>query len=124
MDNPDDTELVPLHEDPEPAGFDVVLRGYDRRQVDDYLDRVEVALAEADGRHLDDTESLAALRGQVGELSTRLAEAEARAAGRPERASLVGERLLRILTLAEEEGAAILAAAREGADAETAALRE
>jgi len=35
----DDEQLVPLSDDAQPSGFDVVLRGYDRRQVDDYLDR-------------------------------------------------------------------------------------
>ena len=38
------TDVAPQQEAVESTGFDVVLRGYDRRQVDDYLDRVEIAL--------------------------------------------------------------------------------
>ncbi|MGI8537471.1 MAG: DivIVA domain-containing protein, partial [Mycobacteriales bacterium] len=57
---PDD--LLPLDHE-QGVGFDVVrFGGYDRRQVDDYLDRVEVALTEADQRHADDRERLAALQ--------------------------------------------------------------
>ena len=43
------TDLVPLDDDDAPqGGFRHVLRGYDPKQVEDYLDRVEVALNEAD----------------------------------------------------------------------------
>ena len=45
-------DLLPMHED-EPAGdFDIVLRGYDRRQVNDHLARFEAALGEAHDRGL------------------------------------------------------------------------
>ena len=55
-----DEDLLPVTPDEQPSGFDVVLRGYDRRQVDDYLDRVEVALQEADARHAHDTARISA----------------------------------------------------------------
>ena len=85
-DFPDD--LVPLQETAETSGFDVVLRGYDRRQVDDYLDRVEVALTEADERHAQDGERISALEKQVAQVQQELADTSRRAAGQPEPASL------------------------------------
>src|SRR4051794_40739133 len=80
----DDEQLVPLSDDEQPSGFDVVLRGYDRRQVDDYLDRVEAALNDADARHAEDAQRLTALESQVIDMHDRLADAERRAEGRPE----------------------------------------
>jgi hypothetical protein len=77
-------ELLPLHDQPEASGFDVVLRGYDRRQVEDYIERVEVALAEADHRHAEDGERLAALEHEVAAVHVRLEDAEQRAAGLPD----------------------------------------
>jgi DivIVA domain-containing protein len=111
-------DLVPLSDDDQqPSGFRHVLRGYDPRQVEEYLDRVEVALNDADERHAEDGRRIAALEQQVGELTDRLAAAERRASGRPEPAALVGERLRTMLALAEEEAAAIRAGARGEADA-------
>jgi DivIVA domain-containing protein len=116
-----DQDLVPLSDDPPPSGFDVVLRGYDRRQVDDYLDRVEVALTEADDRHAEDAHRLSALEATAADLHERLGDAERRAAGLPEAASVTGDRIAAMLRLAEEEAAAIRTAAREEADSATAA---
>jgi DivIVA domain-containing protein len=116
-----DQDLVPLSDDPPPSGFDVVLRGYDRRQVDDYLDRVEVALTEADERHAEDAHRLAALEATAADLLERLVEPERRAAGLPEPASVAGDRISAMLRLAEEEAEAIRTAAREAADSATAA---
>src|SRR3954452_3373174 len=111
----DDDQLVPLsHDDDQPSGFDVLLRGYDRRQVDEYLGRVEAELNDADARHADDAGRLAALESQVTDMHERLADAERRAAGRPEPAPVAGDRIAAMLRLADEEAAAIRAgAARE-----------
>src|SRR4051794_41818760 len=75
-------DLLPMHED-EPAGdFDIVLRGYDRRQVNDHLARFEAALGEAHDRAAEDATRIAALERQVTEQHERLVDAERRAAGR------------------------------------------
>src|SRR4051794_41209753 len=77
-------DLLPMHED-EPAGdFDIVLRGYDRRQVNDHLARFEAALGEAHDRAAEDATRIAALERQVTEQHERLVDAERRAAGRPQ----------------------------------------
>jgi len=118
-------DLVPLtDDDAQPSGFRHVLRGYDPRQVEEYLDRVEVALNDADERHAEDGRRIAALERQVGELTARLSETERRASGRPEPAALVGERLRKMLELAEEEAAAIRGSARAEADALLGAAKE
>ncbi|MBC7374064.1 MAG: DivIVA domain-containing protein, partial [Frankiales bacterium] len=92
----DAADLVPL-DAPEQAGFDVVLRGYDRRQVDDWLDRVEVALNDADSRHAEDGGHLAALEQQLEHVQQRLTETEQRATGQPEVASRLTGRLAEML---------------------------
>jgi DivIVA domain-containing protein len=109
-------DLVPLSDDDaQSGGFRHVLRGYDPKQVEDYLDRVEVALNEGDERHAEDLRRIAALEQQVGELTGRLTEAERRAAGRPQTASALGERMAAMLKLAEEEAAAIRGSAQQEA---------
>jgi DivIVA domain-containing protein len=112
----DDEQLVPLSDDEQPSGFDVVLRGYDRRQVDDYLDRVEAALNDADARHAEDAQRLTALESQVIDMHERLADAERRAAGRPEPAPVAGDRIAAMLRLADEEASAIRDASRQEAE--------
>src|SRR4051812_25505142 len=112
----DDEQLVPLSDDEQPSGFDVVLRGYDRRQVDDYLDRVEAALNDADARHAEDAQRLTALEAQVVDMHERLADAERRAEGRPEPAPVAGDRIAAMLRLADEEATAIRDAARQEAE--------
>ena len=113
-DFPDD--LVPLQETAEASGFDVVLRGYDRRQVDDYLDRVEVALTEADERHAQDGERISALEKHVAQVQQELADTSRRASGQPEPASLLTARLAEMLRLAEQEATAIRAEATTEAE--------
>lgn len=108
-------DLLPLQDEQESGGFDVVLRGYDRRQVEDYVERVEAVLAAADRKHADDEQRLQALETQVLGLQSQLTETERRAAGRPEPASLVGERIATMLRLAEEEAEQIVDRAREQA---------
>lgn len=112
-----DEDLLPLQDEQETTGFDVVLRGYDRRQVEDYVERVEVALADADRQHTEDGERLAALEADVLSLQSRLAEAERAAAGLPEPASRLGERMATMLRLAEEEAEQLVAQAQERAAA-------
>ena len=121
-------DLVPLseHDDEQPqaGGFRHKPWGYDPRQVEQYLDQVDAALNEADDRHAEDGRRITALEQQVGELTTRLADAERKAAGRPETAAAIGERLKQLLTLAEEEAHAIRSGARAEADALLAAAAE
>src|SRR3954471_5752795 len=100
----DDEQLVPLTDDDQPSGFDVVLRGYDRRQVDDYLDRVEAALNDADARHADDAGRIAALESQVTDMHERLSDAERRGAGRPEPAPVAGDRIAGAARVARRGG--------------------
>lgn len=113
-------DLLPLQPEPEPAGFDVVLRGYDRRQVEEYIERVEIALIDADRQHTADSQAVLDLQHQLAALDARLAEAERRAKGQPDPASLVGERLLTMLQLAEQEAEEIIEKAREVALRSTA----
>jgi DivIVA domain-containing protein len=118
-------DLVPLNDDDgQQGGFRHVLRGYDPKQVEDYLDRVEVALNESDERHADDTRRVEALEQQVGELTGRLGEAERRASGRPETASALGERLATMLRLAEQEAVAIRDGARQQAETLVTSAKE
>ena len=121
-DTPDD--LVPLQETAESSGFDVVLRGYDRRQVDDYLDRVEVALTDADERHAQDAQRITTLEQQVQQVHAKLAQAERTAAGQPEAASLLTGRLAEMLRLAEEEATALRDDARGEAERLVAAAKQ
>src|SRR3954451_15783675 len=109
-------DLLPMHED-EPAGdFDIVLRGYDRLQVNDHLARFEAALGEAHDRAAEDATRIAALERQVTEQHERLVDAERRAAGRPEPVPVAGDRIAAMLRLADEEATALRDAARQEAE--------
>ncbi len=93
-------DLVPM-EGSEPVGFDVVrFGGYDRRQVDDYLDRIDEHINGLDARHAHDTARITALQAEVEELKERLDDAEGRASGQPEPASRLTARLAEMLRLA------------------------
>jgi chromosome segregation ATPase len=119
-----DEHLLPLSHEEDTGGFDTVLRGYDKRQVEDYVERVEIALGDADRQHAEDGQRLAALEQEVAALRTRLGEAEERAAGLPEPSSRVAARAAEMLRLAEEEAEQIVEQARsraEGAGAERTA---
>ena len=70
----DEPDVVPLQTEAEPTVFDKVLRGYDPRQVNDYLDRVDAALADADTRHGEDDERLTAAQGELEGLRQREVE--------------------------------------------------
>ncbi len=109
-------DLVPM-EGSEPVGFDVVrFGGYDRRQVDDYLDRIDEHINGLDARHAHDTARITGLQGEVEQLRERLDDAEKRASGQPEPASRLAARLAEMLRLAEEEAAAIRADAQGEAE--------
>jgi cell division septum initiation protein DivIVA len=110
-----DEHLLPMHDAEDAGGFDVVMRGYDRRQVEDYVERVEVALSDADRLHAEDGQRIAALEQELAALRERLAEAEHRAAGLPEPSSRVAARAAEILRLAEEEAEQIVQQARDKA---------
>lgn len=131
QDGRETSELVPMHDDQPTEDFAVVMRGYDRRQVDDYAYRVDLALNEADSRHAEDGARIGAMETELGELRERLTDAEQRAEGRPEPITLIGERVATILRLAEEEAvdarqqgaeqaAELLAEAKRQADREHA----
>jgi cell division septum initiation protein DivIVA len=102
------------------SGFDVVLRGYDRRQVEDYVHRVELTLGDADRQHHEDGERILALEEELAKAQLALGEAQRRAEGQPDPASLVGERLATMLRLAEEEAEEIVEHARAKAAQSTA----
>ncbi len=115
-----DEDLLPLQGQHEDGGFDVVLRGYDRHQVEDYVERVELALGEADRLHREDGERIVTLEEELRAARVSLADAERRASGMPEPLSLVGERVATVLRLAEEEADELVAHARERAEQQTA----
>jgi DivIVA domain-containing protein len=110
-------DIVPMQDEGSPStSFDTVLRGYNKAQVEDYLDRVELALSEADTRHAEDGARFAAYDAEIASLNERLALAERRAARQPEPASLLTGRLAQMLALAEREAAEIRASAQDSAD--------
>jgi cell division septum initiation protein DivIVA len=86
-------------------GFDIVLRGYERKQVDERLARIAVDRRAA-------AERVAALERRVEQLRVELQDAQRGAAGRvePSYAGL-GARVEKILRLAEEEAAELRAEA-------------
>lgn len=119
-----DDDLVPLSDEGDSTGFDVVLRGYDRRQVDEHLDKVAQAWADADRQHADDSARRAALEQQLAGQQSALADAEQRASGLPEPASRLGERLAAMLRLAEQEAAELRDQARAEAERIIAAAQQ
>lgn len=112
-----DDDLLSLTHDQDSTEFNVVMRGYDRREVNDYLERYDVILADAERLHAEDGARLAVLEREVAILQGRVVEAEEHAAGLPEPASRIGERLATMLRLAEEEAEQIVTQARERAAA-------
>ncbi|MDQ6875754.1 MAG: DivIVA domain-containing protein [Actinomycetota bacterium] len=111
----DDEAVPPLLRLSDPGAlpsFDVARRGYDRGQVDEYLDRLEQSLAVAHS-HRDAAQAdrntavqrVAALEQQLSEARRKLTEGE-----RPTYASL-GARVEQMLRLAEEEAEQIRHAA-------------
>lgn len=116
-------DLLPPPDESGDAGFDVVMRGYNRRQVEDYIERVEIALADADRQHQQDLAEVEAAKQELSQVRAKLIEAERRAEGQPEPSSLVGERLLTMLRLAEQEAEEIVEKGHQRAAANTADLQ-
>lgn len=102
----DGSELLPLH-DPT-SSFDIVLRGYDRSQVHEYLERMEadlrIAVADRDAaaaRTAELATQLAVCHGELESMHSRLRQAEGPSA------DSISERLRHMLQLAEEEAESI-----------------
>jgi DivIVA domain-containing protein len=102
--NPPSDPADPVASSPYPPHFDVVLRGYDRRQVDDHLARIGVEQTQLRSELERDRPSFDALGHRVSQM-LELAEAEAAQmrAQAAEEAARVREEALRE---AEELGAA------------------
>lgn len=115
--------------------FDVVIRGYDRGQVHDILDRMEGELRVAMADREASSARSAELAGQLSNVSAEMESLRRRAdqAGEPSFANM-GTRIANMLSLAEEEATDIRRQAQEEADksrtdsestsAETARIRE
>lgn len=116
------SELIPLAE-PETEAvpeFDVVLRGYDRRQVDEYLDRLEADLAAAQTERSTLTARARALDKQLTEQDREVQAARRQLveSAQPTYAGL-GARVHQLLSIAEQESADI----RSKAEAAAAQIR-
>ncbi|NEK86361.1 hypothetical protein GCU60_11410 [Blastococcus saxobsidens] len=110
---------LPMHE--AQHSFDVVLRGYDRSQVADTIERLEadfrIALADRDAavaRTADMASQLSALHGEIESLRRKAATAAAPTFEN------ISERIQHMLQLAEEEAGEI----RRAAEADAMAVRE
>src|SRR3712207_1006426 len=110
---------LPMHE--AQHSFDVVLRGYDRSQVADTIERLEadfrIALADRDAavaRTADMAHQLSALHGEVESLRRKAATASAPTFEN------ISERIQHMLQLAEEEAGEI----RRAAEADAMAVGE
>jgi cell division septum initiation protein DivIVA len=100
------TELTP-ETTPE---FSVTVRGYDRAQVDEYIDWIREWLGNATSRMKAAEGESAQLRDQLHRLQERLNDLEAeRGHDSPKSVAALGDRVTRILQLAEEGAAAIRA---------------
>jgi DivIVA domain-containing protein len=100
--------------------FTVSLRGYDRLEVDEYLD----SLAEALGRVELANEQTRGLEAENERLRSRIADLERRILSEPPSGGAVaGERVSLILRAAEEAAADALARAREEAESMLAGAR-
>ncbi|MGI5153877.1 hypothetical protein [Microbispora sp. CA-102843] len=93
--------------------FEVVMRGYSRRQVHDYIVRTRNQIRDLEER-------LARTIDQAEQIRLELAEARRRMAESPQNPDELGERLSQILKLAQEEAAAN----KEASEAEARRLRE
>jgi cell division septum initiation protein DivIVA len=112
-------ESLPMHE--AQHSFDVVLRGYDRSQVADTIERLEadfrIALADRDAavsRSADMAGQLSALHGEIETLRRKAATASAPTFEN------ISERIQHMLQLAEEEAGEI----RRAAELDAQAVRE
>ncbi|ADG90088.1 hypothetical protein [Thermobispora bispora] len=93
--------------------FEVVMRGYSRRQVHEYMIRTRNQIRDLEER-------LARAIEQAEQARVELAEARRKMAASPQNPEELGERLSQILRLAQEEAAAN----RQASEEEAARLRE
>ncbi|MDH2429228.1 hypothetical protein [Sphaerisporangium sp. TRM90804] len=110
MTNQHDSFPDMMHED---LGFEVVMRGYSRRQVHDHMGRMRNQIRDLEerlARSIDQSE-----QGRI-----ELAEARRRLAEAPQDYDELGQRLSAILKLGEEEALA----KRQSADTDAAKVRE
>ena len=112
-------DLLPTHE--AQHSFDVVLRGYDRSQVADTIERLEadfrIAIADRDaavGRSSDLASQLSSMHGEIESLRRKAATANAPTFEN------ISERIQHMLQLAEEEAGEI----RRAAELDAQAVRE
>lgn len=99
--------------------FAVTVRGYDRAQVDSYVDTLREWLGNATFRMEASEAENSALREQVVMLRTRVAQLEQQVTDNPPRTiEALGDRVCRILILAEEGAVAVTA----DAEAEAVAI--
>lgn len=99
-----ETEILPnlMREDP----FEVVMRGYNRRQVDDYVNRSRNQIRDLEER-------LARALDEVEQARREIAEVRSQGAPSRPQHQEVSERMAQILALAEEEAAQKRTAAEE-----------
>ncbi len=111
------TSLVPLEEETEQRGFDVVLRGYDRTQVDRHVAWLEELLATAEQHAAAAEQSAGSAREEVVRVRRDAGAMQAELErGRPTYEAL-GERIGKMLALAEQEADALRATGRAEAEA-------
>jgi cell division septum initiation protein DivIVA len=97
--------------------FAVTVRGYDRAQVDEYIDWLREWLSNATVRMEAAETEAGQLRDQVRRLQLRVDDLEAETSDQPPRTiAALGERVSRILELAEEGAAAVLGEAEAEAE--------
>jgi DivIVA domain-containing protein len=119
----DPTDLLPLLRDDEPH-FDVAMRGYDKRQVDAYLQRAETEIAQLQsGRD----SALASSADRAAQLASRDAQIESLKRQLDKASDLnpanMSDRIRDMLQLANEEAAQTRRAAEEEADRVLVAAR-
>ncbi len=92
-------EGVPLETKTHSPSFTVSLRGYDREEVDHYIDSLAEALEQVD----DSSEQNHRLQAHINQLNARIRELEGRINAEPPRSgAIVGERIGILLREAEE----------------------
>ncbi|MFZ5851389.1 MAG: hypothetical protein ACOYY2_08345 [Actinomycetota bacterium] len=114
----EDTELLPALAGQE--DFAVVLRGYDRRQVDDFAARMRHRVQDLEGALARTEQDLARAEQDLDRARREVQEATERAARDRPTFEELGERVTEMLRLAEQEAAA----QRATAASEVARLRQ
>lgn len=111
-----ETEILPaLHED----SFDIVMRGYNRQQVDEYLTRTKQQIQGLEQRLAQAMNESQEARRQAEQLRRELADTKRQLDGQEPSYDELGDRLSQILKLADQEAAS----KRTSADAEAERVR-